>query len=129
MENKKIYDLIGKIKDKKLDKVYNKKSEYYGNRYWRLKVNIEDEPEIKEILAFKENLEKEFWQAIEESKYIDQRYCFKVWRKPGAGQVYQLVDWECSVFLSSSTPGSHSIIKGSSSSFVIICWIISFISW
>jgi len=92
MTNRK--ELIGVVKDRKLDKVKNRKSEHYGNQYWRLAVNIENE-EIKEILVFKEWLEQEtIWQEIEQRKYLDRRYLFKVQRKPGAGQFFRLIDWE-----------------------------------
>ena len=92
MANKK--ELIGIIKDKKLDLVKNKKSEHLGNQYWRLAVEIENS-EVKEILVFKEWLEQEtIWQEIEQRKYLDKKYLFKVQRKPGAGQFFRLLDWE-----------------------------------
>ena len=95
MTNRK--ELIGIIRNKKLDKVKNKKSEHYGNQYWRLTVEIESE-EIKEILVFKEWLEQEsIWQEIEKWELksdFDKRYLFKVQRKPGAGQTFRLIDWE-----------------------------------
>ncbi len=88
-------ELIGIITDKKLDKVKNKKSEYHGNQYWRLSVELENEEEIKEILVFKEWLEQEtIWQEIEQKNYLDKRYLFKVQRKPGAGQFFRLLEWE-----------------------------------
>ena len=59
MNNNKVYNFIGKIRDKRLEIVYNKKSEHYGNQYLRCQVIIEDEPKIKEFLVFKEKLEKE----------------------------------------------------------------------
>jgi len=87
-------ELIGVIKDRKLDQVRNKKSKHLGNQYWRLTVNIENE-EIKEILVFKEWLEQEtIWQEIEQLNYLDKRYLFKVQRKPGAGQFFRLIDWK-----------------------------------
>jgi len=95
MANKK--ELVGKIKDKKLDEVRNKKSEYLGNKYWRLTVEIENE-EIKEILVFKEWLEQEsIWEEIEQweaKEHFNNKYLFKVQRKPGAGQFFRLLDWE-----------------------------------
>ena len=93
MTNKK--ELIGVITEQKLDKVKNKKSEHYGNPYWRLTVELENEEEIREILVFKEWLEREtIWREIEKRKYLDKRYLFKVQRKPGAGQFFRLIDWE-----------------------------------
>jgi len=95
MSNKK--ELIGIIKNKKLDQVRNKKSEHLGNQYWRLAVDLENS-EIKEILVFKEWLErKAVWQELEQwelRNYLDKRYLFTVQRKPGAGQFFRLLDWE-----------------------------------
>lgn len=87
-------ELIGIIKNKELNKVKNKKSEYYGNTYWRLKIQLEQEE--KEILAFKEYLEqKSIWKELEKwelKDYYNQQYLFKVQRKPGAGQVFRLLN-------------------------------------
>ena len=89
----KVHECIGKIKDKKLETVYNKKSEYHGGQYLRCQVIIEDEPKIKEFLVFKEKLEKEtIWQEIEQKNYLDKRYLFKLQRRPGAGQFWRLLD-------------------------------------
>ena len=91
-------ELIGKIKERKLDKVRNKKSEHYNNSFWRLTIEIENEPEIKELLVFKEWLEQEtIWQEIEKWKLKNNwndKYLFKVQRKPGAGQFFRLLDWK-----------------------------------
>ncbi|MCE8163274.1 MAG: hypothetical protein I3273_03785 [Candidatus Moeniiplasma glomeromycotorum] len=102
MANNKVYNFIGKIKEKKLETVYNKKSEHYGNQYLRCQVIIEDEPQIKELLIFKEKLEKEIiWEEIEQKNYLGKKYLFKVQRRPGAGRFFRLIDWEaitnCSV--------------------------------
>ena len=87
-------ELIGTIRDRKLDQVRNKKSEHFGNQYWRLAVNIENE-EIRELLVFKDFLEKKtIWEEIGQRKYLDKRYLFKVQRKPGAGQFFRLLEWE-----------------------------------
>ena len=73
----KQYDLIGKINNKKLDKVRNKNSQHLGKQYWRLRVNIENEPGVEEILVFANWLENQtIWQDIEQSKYLDKRYLF-----------------------------------------------------
>lgn len=94
MSNKK--ELVGIIQNKKLDRVKNKKSEYYGNTYWRLKVFLDQEE--KEILVFKESLEREsVWKELEIwelKKGWNQQYLFKVQRKPGAGQIFRLLDLE-----------------------------------
>ena len=52
MVNKEIYDLIGKILNKKPEKVKDKKSAHYGIPFYRLTVNIKNQEEVKEILAF-----------------------------------------------------------------------------
>lgn len=92
MTNKK--ELIGQITDKKLDRVKNKKSEYYNNPFYRLTVELENEGE-REILVFKEWLEQEkIWEQIEQSEYIEKRFLFKIQRKPGAGQFFRLLDWK-----------------------------------
>ena len=90
-------ELIGVIKDRKLDQVRNKKSKHLGNQYWRLTVEIENE-EIKEILVFKEWLEQEtIWDELEKwdlKDFLNKRFCFQVKRKPGAGQFFRLLEWE-----------------------------------
>jgi hypothetical protein len=91
-------ELVGVITDKKIERVRRKNSKHFGNTYWRLRVNIEDEPEIKEIVVFKEWLEQEsIWPEIEQwdiKKHSNKRYLFKVQRKPGAGQFFRLIGWE-----------------------------------
>ena len=52
MVNKEIYDLIGKILNKKPEKVKDKKSAHYGIPFYRLTVDIKNQEEVKEILAF-----------------------------------------------------------------------------
>jgi hypothetical protein len=47
MENKqerarKLYELVGVIFGKTQEKVYNKKSNYYGSNYYKLAVKIEN---------------------------------------------------------------------------------------
>ena len=91
----KVHEFIGRIREIKLETVYNKKSEYHGNQYLRCQVVIEGEPEIKEFLVFKEKLEKEtIWEEIEQKDYLDKRYLFKLQRRPGAGKFFRLLDWE-----------------------------------
>ena len=91
-------ELIGIIQDRKLDRVRNKKSEYLGNTYYRLTVDLENKPELKEILVFKKFLQRaDIYQQLERWEtrdYIGKRYLFKVQRKPGAGQIFRLIDWE-----------------------------------
>lgn len=88
-------ELFGKITAKKLDKVRNKKSEHLGNQYWRLAVELENKPEIKEILVFENYLEtKEIYQKLEDWNHYRQNYLFTCQRKPGAGKVYRLINWK-----------------------------------
>ena len=95
MSNKQ--ELIGIIKNKKIDRVRNKKSEHFGNQYYRLQVKIENS-EIKEILVFKEWVEQEnVWEDVEKwelKDYYNQKYLFRIQRKPGAGQFFRLLSWE-----------------------------------
>jgi hypothetical protein len=46
------YQLIGQIVQKQRERVYNKKSPYYGSFYYRLTLELEQEKKTKEILAF-----------------------------------------------------------------------------
>jgi len=91
-------ELVGVVIDKKIEKVRRRNSPHFGNQYWRLGVNIKDESEIKEIIVFKEWLEQpSIWSEIEQwdlKKHLNNKYLFKVKRKPGAGQFYRLIDWE-----------------------------------
>jgi hypothetical protein len=48
----KIHELIGKITQKTLRKVYNKKSDYYNQSLYYLNVEIENNPQINKILVF-----------------------------------------------------------------------------
>lgn len=93
--NKRGLKFLGRIVNKKLDKVRNKKSSYYGNFYLRLQVVLEEKREITEILVFKEWLANQsIWLDLEQRNYLDKKFLFYCQRKPGAGQVYRLIDWE-----------------------------------
>lgn len=94
----KVLELTGQIKAKKADKVKNKTSAHYLTPFYRLTVEIDQEENINEILAFECWLErKEVWNQLVQSElpnYSNKRYYFKVRKKPGAGQVWRLVDWQ-----------------------------------
>ncbi|MEG7979206.1 MAG: hypothetical protein NY202_04910 [Mollicutes bacterium UO1] len=47
--------VIFRIKEKEVKKVYNKKSKYYNHTFYRLSVELENKPELKEILVFQSN--------------------------------------------------------------------------
>jgi len=90
-----IYELLGRITSKKLDKVYNKTSVYHNQTYWRLEVNIKNKPEIKEILVIIDFLEnKRLFQQLEQWENYQQNYLFYCRRKPGAGQIFRLINWK-----------------------------------
>ena len=92
-QNNKLYEFIGKIKGKHRKKVYSKKSDYCGNVYYRLQVELENNPKCKEILVFPEN---KIWQSIEETNYHGKKYLFFCSPKVSNYQIvsYQLVDWK-----------------------------------
>lgn len=95
MNNKKIYESVGKVLGKKLDRVRSKRSSHYGNQYWRLKVELENEKRVEEILVFKEWLNNEsIYQNLENWENYEQKYLFFCQRKPGPGHVYRLIDWK-----------------------------------
>lgn len=87
MNEKKIHELIGRIRDKEdKEKVYTGK--WAGTYFYRLNVIIEN----KLIFAFKDKIEKEqVWKDIEEANYIDKRYLFYC-EKNSRGRA--LVDWK-----------------------------------
>ena len=90
-ENKKIYELVGKITSKEKDKARNG-TKYAGKDYWRLQTIIEHDEEAKEILAYEDYLEnKQIWSDIINRKYYGKKYiflCHKYFRS------YWLVDWQ-----------------------------------
>jgi len=90
MNEKRIHELIGRIRDKEdKEKVYTGK--WAGTYFYRLNVIIENK-EVKIIFAFKDKIEKEpVWKDIEEANYIDKRYLFYC-EKNSRG--WALVDWK-----------------------------------
>ena len=93
MTNNKIYEFIGKITSKEKEKVYNKKSPYYGNIYYRLAVELENNSELNEILVFQNG---KVWKDIKEANYIGKRYLFYCSSLVSNYRIvsYQLVDWK-----------------------------------
>ena len=81
MNDKKIHELVGRIKDKEREKVYTGK--FAGTYYYLLNTAIENK-EVSKIFAFKDRIEVEtVWKDIEEANYIDKRYHFYCERRKG----------------------------------------------
>ena len=89
MNDKKIYELIGRIKDKEREKVYTGK--FAGTYFYRLNVIIENK-EVNVLFAFKDKIEVEsIWKDIEEANYIDKRYLFYCEKRKGG---FALRNWK-----------------------------------
>lgn len=89
MNDKKIHELIGRIKDKEREKVYTGK--FAGTYYYLLNTTIENK-EVSKIFAFKDKIEVEsIWKDIEEANYIDKRYLFYCERRKGG---FALRNWK-----------------------------------
>jgi len=100
----KTHEWIGKITNREKAKVYNKKSSYYGNIYYRLTLELEKETDIKEwnlngfnkpleILVFQDS---PVFRDIQEANYIDKRYWFICSPLISNYRIvsYQLVNWK-----------------------------------
>jgi hypothetical protein len=75
MTSKKVRELIGRVVEKKQEKVYS--GIHQGKLYYRLEVKIENKPQVKTIFAYPDLVEKEqVWQDIEQANYVDKRYLF-----------------------------------------------------
>jgi hypothetical protein len=89
MNEKKIHELIGRIKDKDREKVYT--GRFAGTYYYVLNTTIENK-EVNKLFAFKDKIELEsIWKDIEESNYIDKRYLFYCERRKGG---FALKNWK-----------------------------------
>ena len=89
MNKYQIHELIGRIKGKTQKKVYLGK--HAGNVYYRLDCGIENKEGVKEIFAFAETVsQKNIWQAITKSQYVDKRYLFFCIRRRGK---FALTNW------------------------------------
>ena len=58
-DSKKLRELIGRVVEKKSDKVYDKKSKFYGQGDYRLEVKIENKPLVKTIFVYSDLVKKE----------------------------------------------------------------------
>lgn len=77
----KLHDLTGKVINKELRKVYNKKSPYHGNKCYKLVV-INDKNKEDLVFVYPNLVSSEFFQIIKNSRYIDKRYLFFCEKKP-----------------------------------------------
>jgi hypothetical protein len=66
-------ELLGKIISKEPKKVYDKKSPFYGNSYYKLKVLTEDE-EKHAFFVYENIVKPALFRAIAQSHYVDKRY-------------------------------------------------------
>ena len=90
MNDKKIHELIGRIKDKEREKVYT--GRFAGTYYYVLNTTIENKEGVNKLFAFKDKIELEnVWKDIEESNYIDKRYLFYCERRKGG---FALRNWK-----------------------------------
>lgn len=85
-----LFELTGKIISKEPKKVYDKKSPYYLNTYFRLKVLTENQ-ETHVFFVYPNLVSKVLWKTIQESQCIDKRYIFCLAKKKGR---LILHDWE-----------------------------------
>jgi len=93
-KKERLYEFSVFITAKKLERVYNKKSTYYGNQFWRLQVEIKDNDKTKEILVYKDFLKDlTIWNSIKDDSWLDKRYWMLCNRKPGSGRIYRLINW------------------------------------
>lgn len=92
-QNNKLYEFKGKVIGKHSQRVYNKRSDYYNQLFYRLQVELENKPELKEILVFQGS---KVWKEIKGSEYVDKRHLFYCSPKIANYQIvsYQLVDWQ-----------------------------------
>lgn len=94
-KKERLYEFSVFITAKKLERVYNKKSPYYQNEFWRLWVETKNNEQVKQILVYQDFLrDPAIWKAIENNHWLDRRYWMLCNRKPGAGRIYRLVNWK-----------------------------------
>lgn len=88
----KVYELVGVILGKTQEKVYNKKSDYYGSNYYKLTVKIENWENVNFLYIFADKLVSEqIWKDIQESNYFDKKFIFYCHNHQGN---YSLVNWK-----------------------------------
>lgn len=80
-----IYQLVGKITDKKVKK---KKD---GSTFYQLATIIPQKEQVKKINAFNESCKKEIWQKLEKVEYPKKECVFFCKNYMGT---YYLVDWK-----------------------------------
>ena len=68
-------ELIGKIISKETKKVYDKKSPFYGQAYYKLKVLTEDQ-EKHAFFVYPNLVNSTTWKTIANREYVDKRYLF-----------------------------------------------------
>ncbi|WNE40578.1 MAG: hypothetical protein mread185_000035 [Mycoplasmataceae bacterium] len=66
----------GQILSKEKRKVYDKKSEFYGNDYFKLEIALENKDREKILFVYANRVSKKIFETIEQSNYIDKRYLF-----------------------------------------------------
>lgn len=85
----KTHDLRGQILGKEKKKVYDKKSPYYGNINYRLKVLVEAKQII--IFVYSNLVSKQIFKDIEQNQYLEKNYLLICTKRKGEGWVLQ--DW------------------------------------
>jgi hypothetical protein len=68
-------ELLGKIIHKEPRKVYDKKSPFHGNAYYKLKVLAENQ-ETHTFFVYPNLVNSALWKALKENHYVDKRYLF-----------------------------------------------------
>jgi hypothetical protein len=72
----KLHGLTGKITNKELRKVYDKKSPYHGNTYYKLQILLDNKKKEESLFIYPNLVSPTIFQNIEKSQYIDKRYLF-----------------------------------------------------
>ncbi|RHZ37364.1 hypothetical protein GvMRE_I1g617 [endosymbiont GvMRE of Glomus versiforme] len=80
-----IYQLIGKITDKKAKKKQDK------TIYYSLAVIISDQEKIQKINAFSDSCNSAVWKALQANQFLGKEYLFHCKNFMGT---YYLINWE-----------------------------------
>ena len=94
------HHLTGLILRKEAYKVYNKKSIFCGNSYWKLLILLDNKAE-QTIFVYPNLVALTIQQAIENSHYIDKRYLFFCQKK---SRRWILTNWRELPYLGASPP-------------------------
>ena len=70
------YELTGEVLSKEKLKVYDKKSPFLGNDYYRLKITKENENKNYFLFVYSNLVSEAIFKDIEASNYVDKRYHF-----------------------------------------------------